>query len=94
MIVEIMSSSSVFEWVGLVSAALMPLWNIPLIFRILRRKSSKDISLAWALGVEFCVLAMLPSALLTSDPVLKVLGISNSIFFTAVTVVVLLFHSS
>ena len=36
---------------GLIAAVGMPLWNIPLILHIRRRRSSQDISLPWALGV-------------------------------------------
>jgi hypothetical protein len=35
---------------------------------------------------------MLPSSLQTSDPVLFVFGIANSLFFTAVFLTVLYFH--
>jgi hypothetical protein len=88
-----MSPAAVFEWIGLFSAAAMPLWNIPLILRILKRKSSDDISLAWAAGVEICVIGMLPSALVSQDLVLKIFGISNAVFFTCVFIAVWACHS-
>ena len=78
---------------GTLGAALMPLCNIPLIARIIRRKSADDISLGWVIGVEICVLAMLPSSLHSVDPVLRIYGISNSIFFSIVTAVVCFYHS-
>ena len=88
-----MNFETVSRALGFLGAALMPLCNIPLIARIIRRKSSDDISLEWVIGVEICVLAMLPSALTSIDPVLKIYGISNSIFFSVVTAVVYYYHS-
>ena len=71
---------------------IMPLFNIPLILRIIRRRSSGDISLLWVIGVWSCVMAMLPSSLQSPDPVLVVFGIINSLFFSAVFFTVLYFH--
>jgi hypothetical protein len=42
-----------FQILGVVSGVLMPLFNIPLILRIARRRSSEDISVAWVVGVWF-----------------------------------------
>jgi hypothetical protein len=66
----------------------MPLWNIPLIVRIWRRKTSQDISLAWVFGVWGCIILMLPSSLQSSDVVLKAFGVGNSVLFTVVLFVV------
>ena len=71
---------------------IMPLFNIPLILRIIRRRSSGDISLVWVIGVWSCVIAMLPSSLQSPDPVLLIFGIVNSLFFSAVFFTVLYFH--
>ncbi len=78
--------------VGLISGILMPFFNIPLIWHIVRRRSSLDISLFWVIGVEVCVLGMLPSAWRSTDFVLKSFGVVNTLFFTVVCVVVLYFH--
>src|SRR4051794_17086745 len=78
--------------IGMLSGLIMPVFNIPLIVRIVHRRSSADISLIWVIGVWICVVAMLPSSLQSSDPVLFVFGIANSLFFTAVFVTVLYFH--
>jgi hypothetical protein len=78
--------------IGMSGGIIMPLFNIPLILRILRRGSSGDISLVWVTGVWCCVLAMLPSSLQSPDPVLVVFGIINSLFFSAVFFTVLYFH--
>ena len=74
------------QTVGLIAAVAMPFWNIPLIIRISQRKSSKDISLPWALGVLSCIVLMLPSALASPDVIFKAFGVVNSVFFTAVVV--------
>ena len=80
--------------IGMLSGIIMPLFNIPLILRIIRRRSSGDISLVWVIGVWSCVIAMLPSSLQSPDPVLVVFGIINSLFFSAVFFTVLYFHPS
>jgi hypothetical protein len=81
------------ETVGMLAAAGMPLWNIPLILHIQRRKSSADISLTWVLGVWGCILLMTPTALRSDDPAFRAFGWTNVILFTAVVVQVLRFRS-
>jgi len=71
---------------GLIAAVAMPFWNIPLIIKMERRKSSKDISLSWALGVFVCILLVLPAALISPDPVFKAFSIVNTVLFGAVVV--------
>ena len=75
--------------IGWAAAVAMPFWNIPLILKIGRRKSSKDISLSWALGVFACILLMLPSALASPDAIFRAFGIANAVLFTAVVIQVL-----
>ena len=78
--------AALIQKLGLVAAVAMPLWNIPLIITIGRRKSSKDISLVWAVGVFVCIVLMLPSALASADPVFKAFGIVNTVLFGAAVV--------
>jgi len=73
--------------VGVVAAIALPLWNIPLIKRIIKRKSSRDLSLWWVLGVWGCLLLMLPSGLITDDIVWKTFNIANFFLFSFVAVV-------
>ena len=61
---------------------------------MVRRKSSQDISLVWAFGIWICILGMLPSSLVSADPILKAFGIVNAVLFTAVVVAVLWYHPS
>jgi uncharacterized protein with PQ loop repeat len=49
----------IIQAIGMLSGIIMPLFNIPLILRIIRRRSSGDISLVWVIGVWSCVIAML-----------------------------------
>lgn len=80
------------DTIGIVAAAAMPLWNIPLILRIERRRSSADISLAWVLGVWACILLMSPAAVRSSDPAFRIFGWMNLVSFTGVVVQVLRFR--
>ena len=75
------------EQVGLAASVTLPLWNIPLIITIVRRRSAADISLVWVMGVWACSLLMLPSGLLSKDIVLKAFSVVNIVFFTGVMVV-------
>ena len=77
------------KMIGLIAAVVMPLWNIPLIWKLEQRKSSKDISTAWAVGVWVCILLMLPSGLQSTDAVFRAFAIVNTVFFTAVAIQVL-----
>lgn len=81
------------EKIGVVSAVVMPLFNIPLILRILQRKSSEDISLSWALGVWVCILLMTPQAFRSHDAAFRSFGVANLIFFSAVTFFVLKYRA-
>lgn len=83
---------SILETISLICAVVMPLWNIPLIMRIVQRRSSEDISLAWALGVWVCILLMAPSGFQSKDIVWKTFNITNLILFTAVVFFVLKYH--
>jgi uncharacterized protein with PQ loop repeat len=83
---------SLIQTLGMISGIVMPFFNIPLILRIVRRRSSEDISLVWAVGAWICVMGMVPQSLQSTDPVLMMFGIVNGLFFTGVFVSVLYFH--
>ena len=72
------------RWLGLIAAVVMPLWNVPLILRLQRRKSSQDLSLTWALGVWVCIVLMLPAALTSPDRTFRLFAIVNTVLFSAV----------
>jgi len=82
----------VIEKIALVAAVMLPMWNIPLIVRIIKRKSSDDISMLWALGVWGCLLLMAPQAFRSSDIVWRVFNIANITLFSAVVITVFAFR--
>lgn len=75
-------------WAGI----LLPLFNIPLIMRIVKRKSADDISLVWLFGVWICILLMSPAALISQDFAFRAFGWTNVIFFTGVVIVTVKYH--
>ncbi len=81
------------EFLALVASVVMPLFNIPLIVKIVRRKSSDDLSLYWLFGIWGCILLMLPWALVTRDVVLRAFGVMNFLLFSAVVVAVLKYRN-
>jgi uncharacterized protein with PQ loop repeat len=68
--------------IGAIAGALMPLFNIPLIIHMIKRKSADDISLLWTVGVWACIILMTPAALCSKDAAFKVFGVTNVIFFS------------
>jgi len=77
------------QTIALVAAVILPFWNIPLIVRIVKRKSSRDISLYWAVGVWICFALMAPTGFVSPDLVWRVFNIVNFTFFSVVLAVVL-----
>jgi uncharacterized protein with PQ loop repeat len=78
--------------IALIASILLPLFNIPLIVRIIKRRSSKDLSLFWAIGVWMCFLAMFPTGVQSPDMVYRTFTYVNFFFFTLVMVFTVLFH--
>lgn len=78
--------------IALIAAIILPLWNIPLIYRIIKRKSSKDLSLYWLFGVLVCFLLMFPASLSSPDIVWKTFNIVNLVLFGCVVVITLIFY--
>lgn len=81
-----------FDKVAFVTAIVLPLFNIPLIMRMMKRRSSQDISLVWALGVWVCILLMAPSGLRSEDPVWRMFNIMNVMLFSCVAITTLYFR--
>ena len=78
----------IFQTVGLVASVIMPLFNIPLIIKIIQRRSSSDISLSWVMGVWICCLLMAPSGFNSKDIVWRSFNIVNLVLFTGVVIAV------
>lgn len=74
----------VINKIGMLAAVVLPLFNIPLILRIRKRRSSEDISLVWVFGVWISVLCLEPAALLSKDLTFKLFSTINLIFFSLV----------
>ena len=78
---------------AIVAGFILPFFNIPLILKVWRMKSSKEISLVWVFGVWVCQLLMLPQMVLTSDLSYKIFGFTNFVLFTFVVAVVYRYRS-
>ncbi len=74
------------EQVGLVASVGLPLWNIPLILRIVKRRSSADLSMTWVVGVWVCSLLIVPSGFMSKDIVWRSFSIVNLVLFTGVVI--------
>ena len=84
-----MGQMSLVRMTGLIAAIALPFCNVPLLVRIARRKSSGDISVAWAIGVFVCLVAMLPAGLASPDVVFKAYTVVNVLLFSVVVVQVI-----
>jgi uncharacterized protein with PQ loop repeat len=83
----------IMEIVPLVAGAALPLFDIPLIVRIVKRKSSADISITWVVGLWICSMGMAPAAIISStDLVWKTFNIVNVVLLTAVLIAVIRYH--
>ena len=87
-----MSELTLINKVALVASIILPLWNIPLIKKIIQRRSSGDISVPWALGVWTCQILMFPAGLQSQDVVWRTFNIMNFVLFTIVMLTVLRFR--
>ena len=76
------------EKVGTVSAVALPLFNIPLILKLNKRKTSGDLSVSWAVGVWVCIVLMTPQALRSNDMAFRAYGAVNILFFSVVAFLV------
>ncbi len=88
-----MTLKEIVDTVGFVAAVVLPLWNIPLIFKIIKRRSSRDISLGWAIGVWVCIVLMAPASFTSQDLIWKTFNIINFILFSAVVVTTLKYRN-
>ncbi|NLV68661.1 MAG: hypothetical protein GXY14_13410 [Spirochaetes bacterium] len=77
---------------GMAASIIMPLFNIPLVIKLWKRRSSSDISLTWTLGIWGSIVVMTPAALISADPVFRIFGVMNLILFSIVAFSVLKFR--
>lgn len=81
------------EKLGILTSIALPLFNVPLIVRLVRRKHSADFSLVWAVGVWACMVLMMPQALRSTDIAFKIFGIMNVLFFSVVAFLIVKYRS-
>jgi len=74
--------------IGFLAAVILPLWDIPLMVHIIKRKSSQDISLGWAFGLWLSSVLMAPSAFIGKDRVAMGFNAVNVAMLTGVLIVV------
>ena len=84
---------NLFDQIGVVAAIVLPLFNIPLILKIIKRKSSQDISLTWVIGVWVCILIMAPSGFQSKDIVWRTFNYVNIVLFTCVFITTLKYRN-
>jgi uncharacterized protein with PQ loop repeat len=80
---------NIWEKISFLAAVTMPIWNIPLIVRVIKRRSSSDISLGWVFGIWISFLVMAPGAYLSHDLTVKGFAYSNIVCFSVVVFVVM-----
>lgn len=90
--IQRMGTMSILAKISLIAGILLPFWNIPLVIRVIKRKSSQDISLWWAFGVWICLTLMLPHGLLTEEVVLRGFTIANFTLFSIAYLIILYYH--
>lgn len=76
------------DQVGFWAGVLLPVFDIPLIWHIIKRKSSADISQVWIWGIWGCSVLMAPSAFISGDMNAIGFNVMNVIMLTAVLIAV------
>ncbi len=80
-----MKDSNFIREVCLIASIVLPFFNIPLMIRMIQRKSSEDVSLIWALGIFICLLLIEPAAWVSKDEIFKIYSTMNLVLFSCVT---------
>ena len=80
------------DTIGEVTTSVLPLFNVPLILNIRKRKCSCDISLLWTAGIWGCSLVFMIVSLLSGGTLLKAIAVVNFVFFTATMLYILKYH--
>ena len=87
-----METGNFIQNLGLASSVILPFFNIPLMIRMVKRRSSEDLSLVWVIGVFICLLGMQPAAWCSTDCVFKVFSVTNLILFSGVVFLTIFFR--
>lgn len=75
--------------IAMVAGIMLPLFNIPLIIKLIKRKNAEDFSLFWAIGVWVCIVLMTPQGLRSEDIAFRSYSIVNIFFFSIVVFFIL-----
>ncbi len=87
-----LDTMTILAKISLIAGIILPFWNIPLVVRVIKRKSSEDISLWWGIGIWTCLLLMLPHGLITEEVVLRGFTIANFTLFTIAYIIILYYR--
>ncbi len=87
-----MSLLAKISLIAAIAGIILPFSNIPLVIRIIKRRSSQDISLWWAFGVWSCLALMLPHGLITEEVVLRGFTIANFTLFSIAYLIILYYR--
>lgn len=77
-----------WENAGAIAGGILPLFDLFLIVHVIKRKSSKDISLMWAIGLWATSVGMAPAGILSPSIASKAFNIVNVLMLTIVVIVV------
>jgi uncharacterized protein with PQ loop repeat len=77
-----------WEAIATVAGGVLPLFDIPLIYHVIKRRRSNDISRLWAMGLWLTSIAMAPAGIRSGDWASKAFNIVNVIMLTIVVWVV------
>lgn len=78
-----------FNLIGFWAGMILPLWDIPLIVRIIKRKSSADISLGWIWGLWITSVLMTPNAFMVGNHIAIGFNVVNVLMLTILLIVVI-----
>lgn len=83
---------TMIQTIGLIASIILPFFNIPLMLRMIKRRSSEDLSLVWAIGVWICLTLMLPAGWTSTDTVFHTFTAVNFTLFSGVVAVAIFFR--
>lgn len=80
-----------FEKIGFWAGIMLPLFDIPLIMHVVKRKSSADISMVWAVGLWSTSVMLLIGS---KDPLASGFNIVNVLMLSIVVLVVIKYRKA
>lgn len=78
--------------IALIIGIILPFFNIPLIYRITKRRSAEDVSLVWSLGILVCFILMQPHAVIGGEKIFALFNTINIFFLIIMNIQILRFH--